>query len=85
MYTKEVIFFGSLAGYNVPQGVPTSEMTEAQQMEAAKYLHSKGQTSQLTDKGAALFAEKVYLCDEQQPEIEPELEKEKENVRTKKK
>jgi hypothetical protein len=83
MYTKEVIFFGSLAGYCIPQGVPTSEMTEAQKIEVARYLHSTGQTSQLTDKGAALFAEKVYLCDEQQPEVEPE--KEKQNVRTKKK
>jgi hypothetical protein len=83
MYTKEVIFFGSLVGYSIPQGLPTSQMTEAEQMEAARYLHSTGQTSQLTEKGAALFAEKIYLCDEQQPEPEPETIKE--NARTKKK
>jgi len=86
MYTKDIILVGNLAGYSIPQGIATSKMTEAQQMEVARYLHERGRTGELTDKGAALFAEKIYLCDEQQPETETVTEPEtiKKNVRTKK-
>lgn len=90
MYTKNIIIVGNLTGRKFPSGIATDAMTVAQQIEVARYLFEKGRTGELTDKGAALFTEKVYLCDEQEPEpqaeTEPETVKEtkKQNVRTKK-
>lgn len=90
MYTKNIIILGNLTGRKFPSGIATDNMSEAQQIEVARYLFEKGRTSELTDKGAALFAKKVYLCDEQEPEPQAEIEHvtvketKKQNVRTKK-
>ncbi len=80
MYTKNIIIVGNLTGRKFPSGIATDNMTEAQQKEVARYLHERGRKHELTDKGAALFAEKVYLCDEQQPEPEKETETVKETT-----